>query len=113
MTSLLMHHDESIYPNSREFKPERWIEDPHLDRYMVAFSKGSRQCIGMNLAYGELYLWLFHVFRRFGSKEVRFEDDEGVIELVDTDISDIEVVSDHLVPDIREGSHGVLIRVLA
>jgi hypothetical protein len=31
--------------------------------------------VGMNLAYAEMYLWLSGVFRRFGSKEVRFEGD--------------------------------------
>jgi len=112
MTSTLIHHDESIFPNSKEFQPERWIEDSRLDRYLVSFSKGSRQCVGMNLAYAEMYLWLSGVFRRFGSNEVRFEGDEGIFELVDTTIEDVEIAADCFVPNIKKGREGVRVRVL-
>jgi len=52
MTSVLIHHNEEIFPESYKFKPERWLEKrpegaPSLDRYLVSFSKGSRQCLGM------------------------------------------------------------------
>jgi cytochrome P450 len=50
MSCLLMHHDESIFPDSYRFNPERWTdpaERKRLEKYMVAFSKGSRMCIGM------------------------------------------------------------------
>lgn len=110
MTSTLLH-DESVFPNSKEFKPERWIEDPRLDRYLFSLSKGSKQCVGMNLAYAEMYLWISSVFRRFGSKEVRFETDESVFELVDTGIEDVENASDCFIP-LAKGSKGVRIRVL-
>ncbi|TVY37544.1 Cyrochrome P450 monooxygenase [Lachnellula subtilissima] len=64
MSSPLMHHDESIFPDSYSFIPERWLDQsesvPPLDRYMVAFSKGSR-----SLAKAELYLTLATVFRRY------------------------------------------------
>lgn len=113
MTSVLMHHDESIFPHSKEFKPERWIQNPRLDQYLVAFTKGSRQCLGMNLAYAEMYLWLAAVYRRFGSKEVRFGSDEGVLELVDTDLSDVEIVADRFVPVVKSDSKGVRVRVLS
>lgn len=112
MTTTLLHHDESIFPNSKEFQPERWISDPRLDRFLFSFSKGSRQCVGMSLAYAEMYLWLSSIFRRFGSQEVRFEDDEGVFELVDTEIDDVEIASDCFVPVAKKGSEGVRIRVL-
>lgn len=113
MTSLLIHQDESIYPNWQEFRPERWIDDPRLDQYLVSFTKGSRQCVGMNLANAEMYLWLSGVFTKFGSREVRFEADEGVLELVDTGPEDVEVVSDCFVPNIRSEREGVKFRVLS
>ena len=52
MTSVDVRHNETIFPDSQTFKPERWLEkrpewSPPLDRYLVAFTKGSRQCIGM------------------------------------------------------------------
>jgi cytochrome P450 len=52
MTSVHIHHNEDIFPDSYTFKPERWLEKrpdgaPPLDRYLTSFSKGSRQCVGM------------------------------------------------------------------
>jgi cytochrome P450 len=84
MTSTLIHHNESIFPNSHSFLPERWIEKPHLDRYLVSFSKGSRHCIGINLAYAELYLALARIYRSWGSKEAKGADGKGVFELYET-----------------------------
>ncbi|KAL6714571.1 hypothetical protein ACLMJK_007996 [Lecanora helva] len=68
MTSMLIHEDEKIFPDPHAFKPERWLSDtdrPYLLRYMTPFSRGTRACLGINLAWAELYLILAHVFRRF------------------------------------------------
>ena len=114
MTSVLIHHDESIFPTSHSFIPERWIENPRLDRYLVSFSKGSRQCLGINLAYAEMYLCLAAIFSRFGSggKEgVRMQGDEGVLELFETGLRDVEVQADGFIPLAAEGSEGIRIRV--
>lgn len=122
MTSTLMHQDETIFPNPRSFIPERWIENPCLDRYMVSFSKGSRMCVGMNLAYAEIYLGLAALFRRFGSAGegegeknggggVRFDTDEGVLELFETGLEDVEIYSDSFIPLPKPGSKGVRIKV--
>jgi hypothetical protein len=49
-----MHHNETVFPDSHRFKPERWLdpaERKRLEKYMVAFSKGSRQCIGMQYVF--------------------------------------------------------------
>ncbi|OKL63057.1 hypothetical protein UA08_01910 [Talaromyces atroroseus] len=117
MTSVLLHHDESIFPKSNEFRPERWIENKWLDRYLVAFSKGSRQCLGMNLAYAELYICLSSIFSRFGSANtdavqgVRDEGDEGVLELYQTTIKNVEMASDCFIPMRKEGTQGIHICV--
>ena len=111
MTSVLIHQDESIFPDAHSFVPERWVENPRLDRYLVSFSKGSRQCLGINLAYAEMKICLAAVFRRFGSESVRMEGDEGVLELFETGVEDVEVAADGFVPLAREGSLGVRIRV--
>lgn len=48
-----MSHDEEIFPQSREFIPERWLDDPKtsdgipLDRFMVSFGRGTRSCMGI------------------------------------------------------------------
>ena len=111
MTSVLIHQDESIFRDARSFVPERWVDNPRLDRYLVSFSKGSRQCLGINLAYAEMKICLAAIFRRFGSESVRMEGDEGVLELFETGVEDVEVLRDAFVPLAREGSLGVRIRV--
>jgi cytochrome P450 len=53
MTSSILHHNEAIFPDSHQFIPERWVDPAdrrRLDKYMVAFSRGSRQCAGMKYA---------------------------------------------------------------
>lgn len=46
-------HDEDIFPQSREFIPERWLGDAKtsdgipLDRFMVSFGRGTRSCLGI------------------------------------------------------------------
>lgn len=60
-----------VFPAPGEFVPERFVEEPRLERFLLAFSRGSRRCVGMNLAYAELYLAVARIFRRFGSRDVR------------------------------------------
>ncbi|KJZ72359.1 hypothetical protein HIM_08285 [Hirsutella minnesotensis 3608] len=69
-----MHHNEVLYPDSFSFTPERWLDDPRapapyhsrpLKRYMVAFGKGTRRCIGENLGRAEITIALASLFRRF------------------------------------------------
>lgn len=47
MTTVDILMNEEIFPNPKTFVPERWIENPELDRYFVPFGKGSRQCLGI------------------------------------------------------------------
>ena len=51
MSAAIAHHDESIYPDSHAFIPERWLDSNNqirkeCEKGMMAFSKGSRACIG-------------------------------------------------------------------
>jgi cytochrome P450 len=41
-TVYLMHYDENIFPDPKNFRPERWLENPQLVKNMFAFSKGTR-----------------------------------------------------------------------
>ncbi|KAG2417839.1 hypothetical protein HFD88_000938 [Aspergillus terreus] len=88
-SSYIVHRDESIFPNADKFDPERWIraknEGKNLSRYLVSFTRGSRTCIGMNLAYMELYLTLASFVRRFDielhdttPEDLRFTHDLGI-----------------------------------
>lgn len=52
MSTAVAHHDEQLFPRSYEFRPERWLEGAEparreLDRGTLAFSRGTRACLGM------------------------------------------------------------------
>ena len=67
MTIYLLHNHPDSFPEPHEFRPERWLTAPadRPDRYLVHFSKGTRSCVGMNLANAEIWLTLAYIFRRF------------------------------------------------
>jgi cytochrome P450 len=112
MTANLIHHDQSIFPNSTAFRPERWIGNPQLTRYLVSFGKGGRVCLGMNLAYAELYLALAALFRIYGSAEVQGKDDVGVLELYETTSKDVGVMESDLdTPSMPGDSKGIRVMV--
>ena len=48
MTAPLLSRNPNLYPSPNEFRPERYLEDPRLDRYQLTFSRGSRRCIGVS-----------------------------------------------------------------
>ncbi|CZR63276.1 related to cytochrome P450 [Phialocephala subalpina] len=104
MDAVHMHHNENIFPNSNEFSPERWLEDDgsgskiiskRLQRYNIAFSRGTRQCVGMNLAYAELYLMLSTLFRRYE------------MQLYETGVDSVELWGDFFLPKAKPGTEGV------
>ncbi|KAG8528383.1 uncharacterized protein KY384_007301 [Bacidia gigantensis] len=70
MTSVHVHNNPDIFPDPYAFRPERWLplasEGQRLQRYILAFGKGSRQCVGMELGRAEVLTGLANVFRRFG-----------------------------------------------
>ncbi len=117
MTSVHLHHNESIFPNSHEFIPERWLEKrpegaAPLEKYLVSFSRGSRQCVGIkyalphwcsvlradisSLAKAELYLTIATVFSRY-------EDQE----LFETTRMDLDLKYDMFMPQPDKRSKGV------
>lgn len=123
-TSVLIHHDENIFPNSKKFLPERWLDEhkqfsgAHLEKYFVSFGTGSRACLGINLAYAELYLALAAMWRQWGScdesgaqKQAWSSDDVGALSLWRTDRHDVEIESDRMLPVPRMGSKGVRVKV--
>jgi len=112
MTGMLIHLSPEYFDNPMEFRPQRWIENPSLDKYLVPFSRGTRQCVGMNLAYAEIYLTLATVFSQYGSNEVRYPRDKGWLELYETTYRDIEIMGDGVTPLYRPESNGVRIRVM-
>ena len=45
-SSTFVHYNADIFPDPEAFRPERWIESPDLDNWLVAFSRGPRACLG-------------------------------------------------------------------
>ncbi|KAK6540068.1 hypothetical protein TWF694_008898 [Orbilia ellipsospora] len=71
MCIYLMHQVETAFPNPKTFDPARWLaeDDSTLrEKYFVPFSKGPKICLGIHLAYAELYMTLAALFRRFNFK---------------------------------------------
>lgn len=46
MTTWVLHTSSEKFDEPFAFRPERWIENPRLDRYLIAFAKGTRNCLG-------------------------------------------------------------------
>jgi cytochrome P450 len=126
MSAGQIHHDENIFPNSKFFDPERWLENgklhSKLDKYLIPFTRGSRQCLGMNLAFAELYLCMSALWGRYGSKSgvtmegepyegVRDPSDIGVMELYETGMRDVEIAADSFLPLVWSGSKGIRVKV--
>ena len=101
MTSVFVHDNPSLFPDPRTFNPERFIEQPDLKKYLLTFSKGSRVCLGYNLAYAELYLTLAALFAPGGPN----------LKLYETDISDVETKHDFLNTSPRLDSKGIRVTV--
>ncbi|KAL9623137.1 MAG: hypothetical protein Q9204_007976, partial [Flavoplaca sp. TL-2023a] len=103
MSTIFMHDDETVFPDHKSFKPERWLENwedgVRLDKYLTAFGKGDRHCIGMNLAYAELYMTIATVFRQFD------------LELFDTERSTVEFYRDYFNSFPKHGCDGVKVLV--
>ena len=51
MSRYFVHTDPRVFPEPERFKPERWIEaaekGEHLNEFIVSFSRGSRNRLGM------------------------------------------------------------------
>ncbi|KAL2785429.1 cytochrome P450 [Aspergillus keveii] len=67
LSIYLIHHNPSLFTDVKCFRPERWLGDAGktLEQYYVPFSRGTRSCIGMNLAYHEMYTFLAILFSRY------------------------------------------------
>ncbi|KAK1984580.1 cytochrome P450 [Colletotrichum cereale] len=110
-TPLSMTSNLRVFPDSHAFKPERWVGNPRLDRYLVSFGKGGRACLGINLAYAELYLTLAALFRVYGTEQVQGKDDVGTLELFETSAADLVITSGTVVPVMPEDSKGLRVNV--
>lgn len=106
MSTPHIHDNPVIFNNPRTFDPDRWLpldtRGARLQKYLVAFSRGSRQCLGMHLGSAELFMGIAGVFRRFGRR----------MEVVDTVRErDVEIVHDFFTPMTKKESKGIFFRI--
>ncbi|BAZ79208.1 cytochrome P450 [Sphaerospermopsis kisseleviana CS-549] len=59
----LTHHREDIYPNSKQFNPERFIEKQFSPYQFIPFGAGARRCIGLAFAQFEMKLALAKILQ--------------------------------------------------
>ncbi|KAF5580075.1 cytochrome p450 [Fusarium pseudoanthophilum] len=81
MSAYTMNTDPQIWgQDAHSFNPDRWLgpNAKELETHMCTFSKGARQCIGINVAYAEATIALAHFFYHFKmelkTKELRIVD---------------------------------------
>ncbi|KAI0178737.1 cytochrome P450 [Hypoxylon sp. FL1284] len=104
MSSGIMHHDENLFPHSYSFIPERWLDEQtrkQLDRGFIPFSRGSRACLGMNLAMCEFYVAISALALRV----------LPYMQLFETTTRDIEYDYDMLIPLPVTTSKGVRVTI--
>lgn len=61
----LAHQREDIYPNHRQFKPERFLEKQYSQYEFFPFGGGARRCIGEALAQLEMKLVLAKILSNY------------------------------------------------
>jgi cytochrome P450 len=96
ISARTMHRHPQIWgaDDAETFRPARWLEDQNNNKEsnerskvkispnnLVAFSKGSRNCVGQTLALAEIYIALAFLFQKF-----EFEYVSGPFEGVDEDL---------------------------
>jgi cytochrome P450 len=67
MSSTLVHRSPKVFSDPDTFNPGRWLgsDAKGLEQWLVAFSKGPRSCLGLNLAWCELYIAFATMLRVF------------------------------------------------
>ncbi|KAH8732199.1 putative P450 monooxygenase [Phaeosphaeriaceae sp. PMI808] len=103
MSSWLTHLNPELFPSPDEFQPDRWLQ-PRADRlkkYILNFTKGSRMCLGKELAQTEIVYTLALIIRRWGGEK------DGCMELYETTRADVDVEHDFFNPFPRFESKGI------
>jgi cytochrome P450 len=65
LSPLAAHHDPNIYPEPKNFLPDRWINKTPSPYDYLPFGVGARACIGMLFAERALRLMLPMILQRF------------------------------------------------
>lgn len=112
MDAISISMNPRIFPEPRRFLPERWIGNSRLDKYLLSFSKGTRMCAGINLAYAELYIILAGIFRKYDLYDAAAAQDTPTMELFETTRErDVDMEADFLAAWPSRESKGIRVVV--
>src|SRR3954469_23025984 len=106
MYGPLIHHSATLFPSPQTFNPERWLPGGTANpKYLIPFSKGTRRCLGMDMAYTELYITTAVILRTFVRSEVGEDGSVRVsgMRLWKTDRRDVDMKADFGLPRCVEG----------
>lgn len=103
MSSWLLHNNPELFTSPRDFKPERWLEPgaEQKKKYVVNFTRGSRICLGKDLARTEILYTLCVMVRRWAG------DGKGIELFETTREKDVDIQHDFFNPQPRLDSRGV------
>ncbi|KAF2754368.1 cytochrome P450 [Pseudovirgaria hyperparasitica] len=83
-SAILLNNHKDVFSHPEQFDPDRWTQGEtsrELEKYMVSFYHGSRGCLGKDLAWCEMYVFMANLFRRFSvsvhdttDKDMKFKD---------------------------------------
>ncbi|KAF1931945.1 cytochrome P450 [Didymella exigua CBS 183.55] len=111
MTAPLLNRHPAWHDDPDAFVPERHLPTPRRQWRNFAFSRGARQCLGVNLAYQELQTFTAGVFRRYAVYDERVEQRGPTLQLFRTGVEDVRLHADYVTPGLRPGSRGVRVVV--
>lgn len=60
-----LHHREDLYPDSKQFKPERFLQKTYSSYEYIPFGGGNRRCLGSALALLEMKLVTAIILSKF------------------------------------------------
>ena len=104
-------HSPTIFPSPHAFRPERWLKsNPDLERinqFYVPFSRGTRNCIGINLAYAQLYIVLACVLRRYELELFDVSEERDILASRDCFIGEPQLSSPGVRVSMKEVGHAV------
>ncbi|KAJ5193929.1 cytochrome P450 [Penicillium cf. griseofulvum] len=109
MSALIAHLNPDVFEDPTVFRPQRWLDNPQLVRGFIGFSRGTRNCVGMNLARREMAIVLATILNTYEL----YQGQEGrTLELYKTVRErDIDASSEMIVPFPAKGSYGLRVKV--
>jgi len=63
-----VHFDSNLFENPEKFQPERHLDDNGnfiKSKYVIPFSLGPRDCLGKQIAYTEVFIYLVSLIKNF------------------------------------------------